>query len=163
MTIVRIHTRMKSEFVLMEAPYMNTRQQMERINAYICQSTTLYGEWARQRGVSYNMLMILCTLDAEPCTQKQIAENWMIPKQTVNTIVKGLERQGLIRFAAERGQKEKLVCFTEVGQMFAKGILEEMYQMEDRVLERMGPELCEMLLKSEAAFAEALAREVHGG
>lgn len=63
---------------------MNTRQQMAAINTYISQSNMLYGEWAKQHGVSYNMLMILCTLDAGPCTQKQVSESWMIPKQTVN-------------------------------------------------------------------------------
>ena len=142
---------------------MNTRQQMAAINTCISQSNMLYGEWAKQHGMSYNMLMILCTLDAGPCTQKQVSESWMIPKQTVNTIVKGLERQGRVRFAAGQDQKEKLVCLTAEGQAFAKEILEKMYQMEDRVLEQMGPELCEMLLKSERAFAEALAGEVRRG
>lgn len=143
---------------------MNTRQQMEAINTYMCQSTALYGEWAKQRGMSYNMFMVLYALDmANPCTQKQISENWMIPKQTVNTIVKDLERRGLLRFEMGQDQKEKQVCFTEEGQAFAKELLEEMYQMEDRVMERMGPEACEMLLKSERAFAEALAQEVHRG
>lgn len=141
---------------------MNTRQQMEAINTYMCQSTALYGEWAKQRGISYNMFMVLYALDmANPCTQKQISESWMIPKQTVNTIVKNLERRGLLRFEIGQDQKEKQVCFTEGGQVFVKELLEEMYQMEDRVMERMGPEACEMLLKSERAFAEALAQEVH--
>lgn len=143
---------------------MNTRQQMELINTYISQSTALYGEWAKQRGMSYNMFMVLYALDmAGQCTQKQISESWMIPKQTVNTIIKSLERRGFLRFAAGQDQKEKLVCFTETGRAFAKEILEEMYQMEDRVLERMGPELCEMMLKSERAFTEALAGEVRRG
>lgn len=143
---------------------MNTRQQMELINTYISQSTALYGEWAKRLGMSYNMFMGLYALDtAGQCTQKQISESWMIPKQTVNTIIKGLERRGYIRFAACQGQKEKLVCFTEAGRSLAKETLEEMYQMEDRVLRQMGPELCEMMVKSERAFTEALAREVRGG
>lgn len=143
---------------------MNTRQQMELINTYMCQSTALYGEWARRHGMSYNMFMVLYALDmAGQCTQKQISESWMIPKQTVNTVIKDLERRGYLCFAAGQGQREKLVCFTEAGRAFAKETLEEMYQMEDRVLERMGPELCEMVLKSERAFAEALAGEVRRG
>lgn len=143
---------------------MNTRQQMELINTYICQSTALYGEWAKQHGMSYNMFMILYAIDmAQPCTQKQISESWMIPKQTVNTIVKNMVRQGYVRFEAGQGQKEKLVRFTEQGELLAREILEAMYQMEDRVMERRGPELCEMQLKSERAFAEALAKEVRGG
>ena len=50
--------------------------------------------------------------------------------------------------------------FTPDGQTYAAGILEELYQMEDRVMERMGPKLCQALVDSNAAFARALADEV---
>ena len=140
---------------------MNLRQQLEIITACICRVTELYGDWARQRGMSYNLLMTLYAISQnQPCTQRQIAREWMIPKQTVNTIVKDLERQGFVSFASGRDQKEKLVRFTPDGQTYAAGILEELYQMEDRVMERMGPKLCQALVDSNAAFARALADEV---
>ena len=40
------------------------------------------------------------------------------------------------------------------------GTLEELCRMEDRVMERMGPKLCQALADSNAAFARALADEV---
>ena len=140
---------------------MNLRQQMELVTACTCRVTELYGEWARQRGMSYNLLMTLYAVrQSQPCTQRQIAREWMIPKQTVNTIVKDLERQGVVRFSSGRDQKEKLVSFTEAGEAYAAGTLEELCRMEDRVMERMGPKLCQALADSNAAFARALADEV---
>ena len=42
--------------------------------------------------------MTLYALDQdEGCTQKEIAKTWLIPKQTVNTVVKELERQGFLK------------------------------------------------------------------
>ena len=37
--------------------------------------------------------------------QKEIAKTWLIPKQTVNTVVKELERQGYVFF--QTGKKGK--------------------------------------------------------
>ena len=140
---------------------MDLRKEMEIVNSCICQSNALYSEWAKQHGITYNMLMILCTVyEKGVCTQKQIAEEWLIPKQTVHTIVKELERRGYVRFRPGRDQKEKKISFTESGQAYAEEILEKMFQMEDRVMERMGPEMRQALIDSSQAFTEALADEV---
>ena len=72
---------------------MHIRQQMEIINTCNCRITELYGEWAKQHGMSYHAMITLYALNQDrKCTQKQIAEEWLIPKQTVNTVVKELER-----------------------------------------------------------------------
>ncbi|MEI3306811.1 MAG: helix-turn-helix domain-containing protein [Dysosmobacter sp.] len=62
--------------------------------------------------MSFHTALTLYALDQDGgCTQKQIAENWMIPKQTVNTVVKDLERRGYVSLRAGRDQKEKLVLY----------------------------------------------------
>ena len=143
---------------------MNLRQQMETLCTCLCRQTELYRIWARQHGMSYNTMMTLYALKQDRrCSQKQIAEEWMIPKQTVNTVVKDLERRGSVRFAPGRDQKEKRVCFTEQGKAYAEAALEELCRMEDRALERMGPELCRQLVDSNLAFAAALESEVRCG
>ncbi|SFP76645.1 DNA-binding transcriptional regulator, MarR family [Oscillibacter sp. PC13] len=143
---------------------MHIRQQMEIINTCNCRITELYGEWAKQHGMSYHAMITLYALNQDrKCTQKQIAEEWLIPKQTVNTVVKDLERRGYLCFEPGRDQKEKLVCFTPQGKLYAAEVLEELYQMEDRVMERMGAALCQALVDSNAAFAQALADEVSHG
>ena len=139
---------------------MNTREQMDRIDMDICRSAALYGEWAKNHGITYNMLVVLCALDQAPdCTQKQISVERMIPKQTVNTIIKELERKGYLQIS--EGEREKRVSFTENGRVYAGAILEKLYQLEDRVMERMGPEMCRAMLESQRAFTQALSQEVH--
>ncbi len=143
---------------------MDLRQQMNIVAACNCRITQLYGEWAKQCGWSYHTMITLYALNmGRPCTQKQIAEEWLIPKQTVNTVIKDLERRGLVRFEAGRDQKEKPVSFTEAGRTYAEKKLEALYQMEERVMDHMGPEVCRALVESSRAFAQALAKEVDHG
>lgn len=143
---------------------MNTRQQMETICACTCRLNELYGDWARQHGMSYNTMMVLYALDrAQAVTQRQIAAEWLIPKQTVNTVVKELERQGRVSFAAGRDQKEKLVSLTEQGKTFAAERLGDLYALEDRALASLGPGVRQALVEANLAFAGAFAREVGHG
>lgn len=143
---------------------MDTRQQTDLIIASMCRQTELYGEWAKKNGMSYNRMMILYVLDrGGGCTQTQITQGWMIPKQTVNTVVKELERKGCVRLQAGRDQKEKQVCLTESGKALAREKLEELYQIEERAMAAIGPDLCQALVDANLAFAEALAAEVHRG
>lgn len=143
---------------------MDLREQMKVVSACNCRITELYREWARKNGISYNTLMILYALRQEgPHTQIKIAEEWMLPKQSVHSVVKDLERQGLVYLASGRDQKEKVVCFTPEGCEYADRVLEKLYEMEDRVMLRMGAETCQYLVDGNVAFAQALADEVlHG-
>ena len=143
---------------------MDVLKQIEVLSACICKQTELYGEWAKRHGMNYNTMMILYALDrAGAQTQKEIAEGWMIPKQTVNTVVKDLERQGYLRFENGRNQKEKSICFTPAGKLFVEGHMRELYEIEERTMTAMGPALCDALVSGNRAFTEIFEQEVHRG
>ena len=129
---------------------MNARQQVEQMCVCLCRQEALYGEWAKAHGMSYNTVMTLYALaQARGCTQKQIAEEWLIPKQTVNTIVKELERQGYVRF--------------EAGRAYAESHLRDLYRIEERAMESLSQELRQAMVEGTQAFTDAFAREVHRG
>lgn len=143
---------------------MDIRQQMEQLCACFCRQEELYGEWAKAHGMSCNEVMTLYALDlGRPCTQKQISQEWLIPKQTLNTIVKALERQGYVYFELQPGKREKLVRFTEAGRAYAREHLEELYQMEERAMETLSGDLRQAIIEGTQAFTDAFAREVRGG
>ena len=76
---------------------MTIRQQMKLLCTCLCRQDELYAAVSKRHGLSYHTAMTLYALDQdEGCTQKEIAKTWLIPKQTVNTVVKELERQGYI-------------------------------------------------------------------
>ena len=140
---------------------MNARQQMESICTCMCRINELYSEWAKRHGMSSHVMITIYALDQNrTSTQTQIAQEWMIPKQTVNTVIKDLERRGYVRFEAGRDLKEKRVCFTESGKAFAEETLRDLYEKEERAMTAMGQELAQVLVEANQAFTQQFANEV---
>lgn len=142
---------------------MNYRQQMEQLCLCFCRQEELYSEWARAHGMSINEIMTLYALDlGRSWTQKQITREWLIPKQTLNTIIKNLESRGYVCFGPQPGKREKLVRFTEAGRAYAQEHLRELYRMEERAVESLSSELRQAVVEGTQAFTDAFAREVRG-
>lgn len=140
---------------------MNQREQIELLDTCMCRLTELYGEWAKQHGISYNTMNILYSLNkGTGCTQKQIAEEWMIPKQTVNSTVKNLERNGYICFETAEGKKEKRILLTETGKAYADHCLKGLYEIEDRSMGKIGERMRNALVESSLAYTEAFEKEL---
>ena len=141
---------------------MTIRQQMKLLCTCLCRQDELYAAVSKRHGLSYHTAMTLYALDQdEGCTQKEIAKTWLIPKQTVNTVVKELERQGYVFF--QTGKKEQQVRFTEAGRAFAGPCLQELYEIEDRAVAAMGEARFREMVEANRAFTEAFAREVQHG
>ncbi|MDB1144718.1 MAG: MarR family transcriptional regulator [Alcaligenaceae bacterium] len=139
---------------------MNYRKQMDLIAVHITTITKLYHECAKLHGMSYNTMMVLGALrHYQTCTQKQIVEQWGLPKQSVNTIVKKLHHEEHIKFLKGSNKKEKLMAFTDKGKTFADHMLKPILQMEERVLHRIGEEACQQLEKTTSKFATFFTEE----
>lgn len=140
---------------------MDFREQMDAIVTCNCRITVLYGEWAKAHGMSYHTMMVLDAIRTlGPCTQKQIVEEWMIPKQTVNTVVRDLFNKEYVVFSAGRNQKEKLISFTSQGEEMAARVLDKTMELEDRILKRIGAARCQVILDSMKQFADIFEEEV---
>ena len=75
-----------------------------------------YYLFARRRGIHENTLALLYALDdGTPHSQKQVCEEWLIPKTTINTIVRQLEGEGLLTLQAGEHGREKTICLTPAG------------------------------------------------
>lgn len=72
-------------------------------------------------GLKENTLSLLYALDdGAPHTQKQICEEWLIPKTTINTVVKECVANGYVTLAPGEHSHEKLICLTERGKGYAQ-------------------------------------------
>lgn len=116
------------------------KKQMKQMNSAISRITEIYAQWAKLKGISYSMLMVLYSInDLEVCTQKDICLSWMLPKQTVHSVLVSLDKNGYVKIEqSEKNKKEKNISFTEKGYIFANDILYGICQMEEKVLESMG-------------------------
>lgn len=116
----------------------------EELNRYYqlwCDATQLYEKWSKQRGITYNYVLTLCTLlnNQEYCTQKMICDQWGLAKQTVNTILKDFEKKGYVTFTnLSSDKRNKLILLTDDGKSYANEISEALTNLDMYAFQKMG-------------------------
>ena len=64
------------------------QQLFDEVNRAIIKFRGTYSEWSTRHGISYNEMLVLYSIrEAGYCTQKQICENYLLPKQTINNVI----------------------------------------------------------------------------
>lgn len=112
---------------------INERESIRRIMISINKIDELYESILRKAGVKGNTVWVLYALDdGKPHSQKQIYEEWLIPKTTLNTIVKELENEGYVRMEIISGQRREMnIYLTESGKIYARQVLDSFYRAEE--------------------------------
>lgn len=113
---------------------------------------------SRAMGATENAVALLYALDdGEAHTQKQISQEWLIPKTTLNTIVKECVSEGYIRL--EPHAREKTLRLTEAGRAYAKALLEPLYAAEGRAMEAVLSDASPEFVTALERFAQELQSE----
>ena len=135
----------------------------DQLGMLFSEITHYHYAWAKKQGISYNQLAVLHSLvHLEQCTQKQIAQNWAIPKQTISTICKHYIQTGIIADSAGDDKREKLMQLTEKGESYAKAIIERFDDAERQVFDEFGIERSEALLQELQAISHLFAKYLVG-
>lgn len=118
---------------------MDSRDFFYTLGQALYQLDGLYANLAKESSVSPALLWVLYALnDGRPHTQKDICENWAMPKSTVNTIITQLKEQGFVQLQAAKGQRRAMwIVLTPAGQAYAQGLLEDIYALEARAFKRL--------------------------
>lgn len=137
---------------------------MEQLNRYYSvwqEYNYVYEEWAKAHGISVNSLLVLSAIHegGNDCTQRKISQRWMIPKQTINMILKEFERKGLVELLPmQEDKRNKLIQFTPAGDKYADGIISKLRKVELCVIEEMGIERMKQLNDNMALFVELFSK-----
>lgn len=126
------------------------REQVRRLMAAINRIDGIWYLLARKSGVKVNTLSLLFALDdGLPHTQKQICEEWIIPRTTINTVVQECAQMGYLELRQRARSKEKELILTPKGMQYAKKVLAMYYQAENeamrRTLEQYSPEFIDVV------------------
>ncbi len=116
------------------------QQLMNDVNRAIIKFRGVYSAWSKKHGVSYNEMLVLYTIrDNGFCTQKQICESYLLPKQTVNHVITSMLREGLLCDSPENSSgREKAYVFTAKGEEYAAPLLTSLGIVEEKAVEAMG-------------------------
>ena len=122
----------------------------------------LYSEWAKRKGISYYALLVIFALQTHsPCTQKEISEKWLLPKQTVHTVIRDMQKKEYVTLEQGRNQKEKRVTLTEEGNSYVQEMLADLDIVENAATEMFSLADGEIIANGLKKFAEAFERELN--
>lgn len=122
----------------------------------------LYGHFDNALGVNSYIFKVLHALAISDLhTQKDIMQNYEMPKQTINNVILSLQKQGFIEIEINPTDKrEKLIKLTENGQRYAQDFITKYTDFEREIYQRLGAKKLEKLIEIfsdfEVAFSEVL-------
>ena len=82
----------------------------DQVNQAIIRCRGVYSMWAKNNNVSYNRMLVLYTIrEFGSCTQKQICDSYLLPRQTVNHVISEMKKDGILVADPEKSTgKEKI-------------------------------------------------------
>ena len=96
----------------------------------------LYHEAAVKTGVSdsvQNILYVICE-KGDRCLQSEISKLTGISRQTINSAIHKLEKEGIITLEQGKG-RNTIVCLTWEGKAFARQKIYPLFEIENKIWE----------------------------
>lgn len=132
------------------------------INRAIIQFRGLYAVWSKQHGINYHELLVLYTIrDQGFCTQKQICDQYLLPRQTINHVILDMRKRELLELSMEHCTgREKAFVLSDLGKRYAQPLLRALNQMELQALEAFGQENIQSMVKAVLSYDQALEHAI---
>ena len=126
--------------------------------------SVIYEDYARKVGVSYNTLYILnAILRTENCTQKQICEKTLLPKQTVNNVVTSFYKSGYVELREmPKNRRIKTIHLTEKGKQYADELIPHIHQADSKAMSALTEQQQDTLLELMQIYVSAFRKEMIG-
>ncbi len=118
-------------------------EQSKKLLEFHREITNFYVEYAKLKGLTFTSMGVLYVLfEGNANTQKSISQYLGLPKQTVNAIIKGFNKSGIIEPPVEFGtdKRNKIINLTPYGREFSQDVFEKMKQIEYKALDSLGDE-----------------------
>ena len=140
----------------------NKQKLFDNVNRAIIKFRAIYFEWSRRHNISYHEMLVIYTIRENGyCTQKQICDNYLLPKQTIHNIISNMRENGILIYDESLSvSREKVFVLSEKGREYAAPFLESLDLVESGAMEILGEEklnkLIELLLEYDMALNKAL-------
>ena len=114
----------------------------------------LYGMWADRHDITTSELAVIYAMDRYDLhTQKDICRSEKLKKAIANSVIRNLKEKGYITM--ENGvddRREKMIYFTEEGEVYVKAILTPLYELESWVYHMIGRERTQQMIETAELF-----------
>lgn len=140
----------------------HTKDDLRKYNYLMSEIDGLYHETAFKMGISDSVQQILYVVYSESyrCLQSEIYKQSGISRQTINSGIRRLEQDGIVRLEKGKG-RNTIVCLTDEGIRFAKEKIEPLYRMEQEVFEAWSSEEMALYLKLTEKYRDGLKEKLN--
>ena len=138
----------------------NTLALLNNVNRAIIKFRGIYSQWSSAHDISYNEMLVLYTIREKGfCTQKQICDSYLLPRQTMNNVITGMREKGLLELSPKNSVgREKAFVLTEKGEAYAQPLLDSMNRFEEQAVTLLGDEKLTALTALMLEYDQALNR-----
>ena len=137
-----------------------TLAELRRLMLATTKKDGAYYQFSRRLRIKENVLVLLYALDdGKPHSQKQICEDWLVPKTTINTNVKELVRAGYVMLYPGAGTREKIIGLTDAGKAYTEQIMRRVYEAEQAAMKRTLQQFSPQFVDAIDFFADCLHNE----
>ena len=138
---------------------MNSRSFFQDFGRALYHVDSFYDEFAKQSNVSSALLWVLYALnDGNSHTQIEISNDWELPKTTVNTVIKEIQKNGYVDLIPIKGKRREMsIVLTENGKKYADMVLADLYKKEAEVYKALSSDEYAIV-----AVLEKIAKKLKG-
>ena len=138
---------------------MNSRKFFYDFGRSLYNVDSFYDEFAKKSNVSSALLWVLYALnDGKSHTQVDIASEWKLPKTTVNTVIKDIQKDGYVELVPIKGKRREMsIVLTPAGKEYADTLLADIYKKEAAVFKALSADEREV-----AAILKKIANSLKG-
>lgn len=116
----------------------------------------LYYAIAKELGIHENEFVLLYALsNGKPQTQRQICDDWNVPRTTINSVTKKFANLGYIELIPT-GRKEKELHLTESGRTYLDGIFADVFEAEGSAFQTTLEPSAEPVTQAILSFVDSL-------
>lgn len=121
----------------------------------------VYAKFSKRLGFNESDLCLFYALYPDnKLSQKQICNEWQIPKTTLNTALKKYQKIDYLEFISmPNNHKELLVCLSEKGRTNIKYYIETLYKAEERAMRQVLELYDEKFIEATNIFANLIEKE----
>ncbi|MDO4295882.1 MAG: MarR family winged helix-turn-helix transcriptional regulator [bacterium] len=134
------------------------------INQAIIKFRGIYSLWSKQHHIPYHEMLVLYTVREHGyCSQKQLCDNYLLPKQTIHNVISSMKKDGILKLDETHCKgREKTFVLSDKGKDYAAPFLQSLDSVENYALEQLGTAklqtLTDLLLEYTLALNTALEK-----
>lgn len=135
--------------------------EIHRINYLNSETEALYHQASLKLGITDSVSIVLYTIyDAgETCLLSDVYKKSGVSKQTVNSAIRGLERDDILYLQPYKGKAKKIVL-TEKGQSYVNATVAKLYEAEVRAFDSWPAEEINTYIHLMEKYADCLRKQI---